>query len=167
MAKFVFQFEALLTQRRAVERQRTLDLAEIERARLALEERIRAFQVEVEQERGELRDQLLSARSGGAAPLDLRGVRFQANSALKLIAKAQHTVIQLAGVHQRLDAARLSLLQAVMERKAVEALRERQLEEWKREQDRRQTAAMDDLAGVRAARLAQQGSDDAGPMEAA
>ena len=61
-------------------------------------------------------------------------------------------VVRLAGVHQRLDAARLALIKATAARRGVEVLRERRYEAWKREQDRAEAAALDELAVMRAAR---------------
>lgn len=167
MAKFVFKLEALLKQRKAVERQRMLALGELERARLALEERIRGYQRQAEQERDELRDQLVSVRAarGTDEPvaLNFSGVRFQASSSLKLIAKAQQAVLQLAGVHRQIDAARVALLEAVTQRRAVEVLKESHYEQWRYAQARAEQAQADDATSVRAARResdADAGADD-------
>lgn len=64
----------------------------------------------------------------------------------------QHSVIQLAGVHQRLEASRLELVEATTRRKAVEVLKERRHEQWKSEEKRRENAASDELAVMGAAR---------------
>jgi flagellar biosynthesis chaperone FliJ len=156
VAKFVFKLEALLKQRKAVERQRMLALAELERERIAIEDRIRAFRRQAEQERDELRDQLVSARASRGAdepvPLDFSGVRFQASSSLKIIAKAQQAVLQLAGVHRQADRARVELLEAVTKRRAVETLKESHFEQWKAGVAKAEQAMTDDATSVRAAR---------------
>jgi flagellar export protein FliJ len=61
-------------------------------------------------------------------------------------------VLQLAGLHKKLDAARLLLLQATTRRKGVEMLKERRLEEWKFRQKKLDEAATDELSVVRASR---------------
>ena len=81
---------------------------------------------------------------------DMRGVRFQAGAATRLIASAQRAVLELAGVHKRLEAARAVLLEATKRRKAVELLKERRFEEWQQEQARREAAATDEIAVMRA-----------------
>jgi flagellar export protein FliJ len=86
------------------------------------------------------------------SPMDLRGVRFQAGASLRLVTLAQRAVLQLAGVHKRLDAARLLLLQATTRRKGVEILKERRHEEWKYRQRKLEEAATDELSVVRASR---------------
>jgi flagellar export protein FliJ len=67
-----------------------------------------------------------------------------------MIASAQRAVVRLAGVQKRLEMARLDLIAATAERRGVEVLRERRFEAWKREQDRREAAAMDEMAVMRA-----------------
>lgn len=148
MARFIFELEAVLKQRLAEEREHQLRVADLEREKSQLESHIRDCQRGLAQEREELREQL----AGGAATLDLRGVRFQAGASLRLVALAQRAVLQLAGAHKRLDAARLLLLRASMRRKGVEMLKERRLEEWKLQQKKREEAALDELNVVRAGR---------------
>lgn len=81
MAKFVFNLEAVRKQRTALEKQRMVAVAELERERLTLEDRIRAAHESVEAERLELREQLSGMREGEGRLVDLRGVRFQAGAA--------------------------------------------------------------------------------------
>lgn len=151
MARFVFELEAVLKQRLAVEREKQLAVAGLERERAELEDAIRGMQRDLTQEKQELRDQL-AAEKGRSTTLDLRGVRFQAGAALRLITLAQRAVLRLAGVHRKIDAARLELLQAATRRKAVEALKERRFEEWKNEEKRREAGAADELNVMFAAR---------------
>lgn len=153
MAKFVFNLEAVRKQRSALEKQRMVAVAEIERERLALESRIRAAHESVEAERLELREQLSGLGDGEARHVDLRGVRFQAGAAVVLRARTQQLVLQLAGLHKRLERAREELRQAVAARKAVDLLRDKRFEEWKREQTQREAMMLDELATMRAARV--------------
>lgn len=166
MPKFRFQLEAVLKQRRAVELEKQLAVARLEAERIGMEERIRGYQAEIVREKEELREQLDRERAdqdtGVGVRVDLRGVRFQMAAGLRLVGKAQHAVIQLAGIHRRLDAARLELLHATTRRKAVETLRERRLEAWKAEQSRAEALSMDEINVIRAGRRNAEGQ---GSME--
>lgn len=149
MARFVFPLEALLEQRRGVERSRQLAVAAIERERLEMEAQISDCQRQIVSHKEDLRS-LLSGNGGGA--VDTRTVRLQAGASLHAQATAQRMALQLAGVYRRLEAARAELMRATTARKAVETLRERQYERWKREQNRREAAMLDELATMKAAR---------------
>lgn len=150
MPKFVFRFEAVLGQRRREERARQLTVAQMERQRLDIEAFIRDCQQRIVQEKEDLRDQLGRQKAG--AGVDLRNVRLQAHASLQLVGRAQQAVVTLAGVHSRLDAARAELLKAATRRRAVEVLKERQLEAWKQESERREARALDELIVSRAGR---------------
>lgn len=185
MARFKFELETVLDIRRNVERNKQLAVAELERERVTIEDRIRGLQRQIVAERDDLRSHLDSVRgarrsspaaanSGGGhpadalddlfndspvvriprepAPVDLSAVRMQANASLHLVARAHQEVLRLAGVHQRIDAARLELLKATTDRKAVEVLKQRRYDAWKYEQDRREAAALDEIATVGASR---------------
>lgn len=146
MARFVFELQAVLDHReRAVEmRQRAVAEVELERARL--EGVVRECQRGIAAERAEMRRVL----AGGGARVDIALVRTQAGAAVRLAAVAQQAVLQLAGVHKRLEAVRLELLKAERARKAVELLRERRHEAWRIETARREAAAQDELMVMRA-----------------
>ncbi len=168
MAKFVFQLEAVLEQRIAREQQRQLAVAHIERERVEAEQDIRAYQMAIEQERDELR-LMLSAEASSAhdgsepALIDLSGARRQAAAAVRLTARAQQAVLKLVGIHRRLDAARIELLEAATQRKAVELLREKQYQEYLADQRKRDAAATDEIATIKSARRGLEADD----MEAA
>jgi flagellar export protein FliJ len=131
--RFVFNLEAVLDRRTALEETERRKVAELERERLALEDRIRAFQRAIGAARQDLRAELDSAGARGAParPVSLHAVRMQAGASLHLVTRAQQSVLQLAGVHRRLDTARLDLLKAAADRKAVELLKSKRFEEWK------------------------------------
>ncbi len=152
MARFRFELEAVLEQRRGVEREKQLAVATLEAKRLEIEDEIRGHQRQLVQEKSDLREHLGSARAGGERGVDLRTVRMQANASLHLVARAQQAVLRLAGVHHRLDAARVGLIEATTRRRAVEVLKERRFEAWKDAQDRRENAALDEMAIIAASR---------------
>jgi flagellar export protein FliJ len=145
---FRFRLEPVLEHRRRQEREQQRIVASIEAERHAIEERIRAGQARLESERHDLRNDLLN----GPRLLDVQSLRLQAALAGAIVAQAQRAVIELAGAHKRLDAARARLLDATTARKAVERLRERALEAWKLREKRREDRELDELSVMRASR---------------
>jgi flagellar FliJ protein len=144
LPRFVFELEPVLEQRRREEQARQRALAQLELERAALEGEIRSCQNAIDQERADLRDLL-----AGGATVDLQSARMQANASLHHMTRAQRAVLRLAGVHQRLTHAREALLEATKRRKAVETLKERRYEAWKREQDAAEARELDDLSVMR------------------
>lgn len=153
MAGFIFELQAVLDHRTAVERQRQRDVAALEAQRVGLEEEIRGYRMRIESAREELR-RALGSEQGGPGSADLLAARREAAASLHLIARAQQAARRLAGVLSRLDRARAELIRATVDRKAVEALRQRRFEAWKSERQRRESAAMDELNVMRAGRFA-------------
>lgn len=156
MARFRFKLEALLEQRRRLEKDRQRLVAEAERERLAIEQRLRACQRAISASKADLRDALVGPVPSMGAPgagVDVHSVRLQAGASFHLAAEAQRLAIALSGAHRRWEAARRALLEAARDRKAVETLRDRRFEEWKREQARAETAAVDELVVMRAGRV--------------
>lgn len=144
MARFRFNLQAVLQHRKMVEEQKQRALAALEAERARLESVIRAHQQAITEERRQMRQSL------GVG--DIRAVRLQSAASVRLATAAQRAVLELAGLHRRLENARAELLEASKRRKAVELLRERRYEEWKSEQNRRELAALDELAVMAAAR---------------
>jgi flagellar FliJ protein len=161
MAKFRFQLDAVLRQRLAIERQKQLGVAELERERVEMENQIRTLQSSLATEKQTMREALAPK----ADPILLRDVRAQANASLHLVARAQQTVLKLAGVHARLDRARRDLLEAVTQRRAVETLKQRRYEAWLLEQRGVEARALDEMAVMRAGRddYGMGGGDDDSP----
>lgn len=139
MARFLFKLEPVLRQRRNEERDEQLAVAEIERQRIGLQNRIRDLQSRIAAERLELRRVLVSAGNG------FNDIRQQAGAANVLNAQTQRLVLELAGVHRRLDKARSKLQRATRRRKAMGRLRERRYEAWAMDERRKEAAAADDL----------------------
>ncbi|MDF1809908.1 MAG: flagellar FliJ family protein [Phycisphaerales bacterium] len=147
MAKFQFKLEPVLKQRKRVERDHQLIVAEIERERVTLEERIRMCQTMMTDER-----QTLSNALAGGSRVDLQAVKMQAGASLKHHFEAQRTVLELAGVYKKLESARQELTQAAMQRKAVELLRDQQLEEHKKLEAVKEARDLDELSVMRFSR---------------
>src|SRR5690606_10167876 len=123
-----------LEQRERIERERQVVVARLQAEASEIEEFIRSAQRAIEREKEELRSALRVERSAGAAGgtlVDLDAARRQGAAALGQIRTAQQAALRLAGVLKRLDNARLDLLEAARQRKAVELLRDRRYEAWK------------------------------------
>lgn len=146
MAKFVFKLEALRKMREREERAHKLEVAELERQRLEIQERIRGAQRSIGEGKQDLREAL------GSGAVDLRGARSQAHASLAMTAKAQMEAVRLAGVMKRLETARQGLREASARRRAVDLLRDRRFEEWRREEARREAADSDEIGMQRAFR---------------
>lgn len=154
MDRFVFSLESALEQRRRVERERQLAVAKIEMARVQAEDRVRAVQQRLTTERDDMRA-LLSSRergSGERALVSVNSVRLQATAGLHGLAELRTLAIELAGILKRLETARTQLMAAAVARKAVEKLREQQLNRWKLEIARKEASELDDLTLMRTGR---------------
>lgn len=149
MPRFVFELEALLVLRRRAEEQEQRAVATLERERVALEDRLRAGQRTIIACKEDLRSVL---GPGEGRRVDLESVRLQSGASFQLAAEAQRIALGLAGTHQRLAAARQKLVRATTARKAMERLRERRYEAWKREQAAREAREADEMTTMRAAR---------------
>lgn len=148
MARFIFELEAVLEAREWHERRQQRAVGELDRQRLAIERRAQEVQARLAEGRSAMR-QALGSRGdpgslGGVVAIDQ--VRVQASASLHDMVALRKVALELAGAQQRLAAARQQLLKATIARKAVEALRTRRYIAWKREQDRRENAAVDELA---------------------
>lgn len=149
--RFVFELQAVLDQRERVEDEHRRRVAGIERERVAVEDRLRALQHQILGAKQALRDRLTST-DGGSASVPVSEVRLQATASSQLLLRAQQAVLELAGIHRRLETARRELAAAAAARKAVELLRTRRFEEWKRALAKAEQAELDELAVMRAGR---------------
>jgi flagellar FliJ protein len=147
VARFRFRLESVLEHRRMLEEARQREVAALERERLAVERGIREIQRRIERERDGLR-----ACLAPRGPADARPMRMISAAVGHLRGLAAREVLRLAGVRTRLERARAALLEAATRRKAVELLRERRYEQWRSEVARREAAALDELAVMRAGR---------------
>lgn len=139
MATFTFKLEPVLKARRAAEQEKQIAVAKLEQRRMEIERSIRRRQEMLSHSKQELRSTL----TGRLNTTDLRGT---AASSMRIMGQAQKLVLELAAVHKQLESARAELLEAAKHRRAVELLRDRRFAEWKREQDRREDAFVDELA---------------------
>ncbi len=146
MAKFVFKLQPVLHLRQREERERQRAVAVLERERLRLESLIRECRRASRTERGVLRDALAE---GGR--VDLWPVRLQAAAAGELAARASRAAVELAGLMKRIEKDRALLIEAAKRRRAMELLRERRYEEWRRGEAKAEFLLVDEI-GTRTAR---------------
>jgi flagellar export protein FliJ len=144
MPRFVFKLQPVLDQRAREERDQMLVVAELERERLALESRIRGCQQMMSDER-----KVLTQSLGVGDRVDIKEIKMQAGASLRHNFEAQRAVLELASVFKRLETERAKLVQTSARRKAVELLRDQQLETFNRALDRRETAALDEMSVIR------------------
>ena len=143
--KFKFRLQPVLEQRERIEQEKQRRFAELERERYAAETTLRDCQQNIRDAKMDWRDRL--GGTGCGAMVVIPEVRAQANALLHMEAKARRAAMTLAGAYKRLGHARADLLLAATDRRAVELLRDRWLEEW-RQEERRADAARVDEAGT-------------------
>jgi flagellar FliJ protein len=139
MPKFRFKLEPVLEARRRAEQEKQRRVAELERQRRELEDTLRRHQQFIASGKQSLATQLVGS-------LQLDSLRGHASSTIQLMRRAHRVLLELAGVHKRLESARAELIGATRDRRAVELLRERRFAEWKRKLERAENAALDELA---------------------
>lgn len=144
MARFVFELEALLEQRRREERDGMKRVAEVERDRVEIEQAAAVLADATHDERDALRREL-----AGVEGVDLARVRLQSNASLHGVRKRHELALQGAAVLKRLDAARRTLLEATTRRRAVELLRERRHEAWAAAERAKEAREVDELVTAR------------------
>ncbi len=142
MARFRFRLEPLLTVRRRREQTAQRKVAELERLRTGLEDALRRHQEQISTGKSSLRDRLVGT-------LDVADLRSHAGATIGHLRSANRILLDLAGVHRRLESARSELVEASRQRRAVELLRDRRYEAWRHAIDRAEDAAIDELATTR------------------
>lgn len=166
---FTFRLQPVLEQRERLEKEQQKRVAEVERERLTHEERLRGLQRGIVSAKTDLRERLGgAAKNDSSHGVELSSARLQASATLHLVAEAQRTALQLAGTHRRLETQRVELARLSASKKAVEILKARKLEEWKRAEARKEQLTADDLTMARVARRMSSGSvsGDEGSIEA-
>ncbi len=147
MPRFRFPLEPLLEMRRREEDLRKRELAALEQQRRSMEDDLRRKQ-------DDLTSGKTALRAGLVGVLDATILRQQAAATIAVDRHARCTVLELAGLLQRIAAARKLLLNASQRRRAVEILRERRLEEWTYTENRKETALLDEFASNASTRAA-------------
>lgn len=139
VARFHFKLEALLTHRQQVEKEKQRKLAVIQQEIQALTRQLQETQARIAAENRTLTATQLTGS------LDMQYIahekRYVGNLHVKIVLGMQ----QLAAMEPKLSLARAELLAAARDRKVIEKLRENQLARWRAEQDRKESALMDEI----------------------
>jgi flagellar FliJ protein len=139
MPRFNFKLEPLLTHRKQIEERAQQAVAELMRQKLDIENELRRQQQGIAHDKRTMAEAITGR-------VDVARIRGHANQVNRATLTAQRSAFQLVELNRRIAQARDELAEATRQRKAIEVLRERKFTEWQREQDRRETAAIDELA---------------------
>ena len=140
MAKFVFKLAGVLKQRLHVERQRQRDLAERQGHLTSLQQELRQLNERVQSTNDDVRSNHLT----GALDMSFLAAHRRFLAAMQR--GAVEIVQRMAVAQKQVDEALAALAEAAKQRKAIEKLREKQFERWRAEQDRKETAELDEVA---------------------
>ena len=150
--RFVFKLRPVLEQRERAEKEQQRRVADLERERLAVEDRLRSYQAGITDAKHDLRDRIVGdgGFGGGRGPVvSVDDIRMQSHATLHMEALARRAVLELAGTYERLRVAREELARLTAARKAVSHLKDRQFDDWKRAVLKREVGELDELAVMR------------------
>lgn len=139
MAKFTFKYESVLRHRCVIEDLRQREMARELRQRMIIEDQLRLMQRTIMESKREL----------GAAltgKVDLQQIAQFTRYGGQVTQRAHGFVRKLAQIEKQIEHARQRLIDATRQRQAIELLRQRHHQQWLLEQDRRETAQLDELA---------------------
>jgi len=139
MGRFVFKLQTLLDMRKREEDAVLRTLTGLLNRKTSIEERLRRQQIEFMESKQTMRDKMVGV-------LDTDALRLHAHNSLNVMRAAQTSAIELAGLGNRINHVREQLTSARTKRRAVELLKERRFEEWRRAEERREVADLDELA---------------------
>lgn len=139
MARFRFQLEGVLRQRKTVEQQRHRELAEVQVVYTQAEAELRALDASVQANNDDVKQNHLTGR------LNLSFIAAHRRYMGAMQRKAVEIAQRMAGIMIKVDEARKALAEAARQRKIFEKLREKQFEEWRTDQARRELAALDEV----------------------
>lgn len=139
MAKFKFNLAPLLKVRTQAEEAAQRVLAGHESERVRLENMLRSQQMMLQDSSHAMRERLVGQ-------LNVTELRLHATSALVGARDANRIVLELAGVHKQIDAARRELIEARKKRMAIERLRERRFEDWRARVNKAEDDLLDEIA---------------------
>lgn len=140
MGVFRFQLDPLLELREREEREAQRALADVQAEANEIEREITDAQQAINQLKEDLRSVI------GVGPVQVRQVGRQAAATLTKRARTQENAVRLAEVYRRVETARGLLAEAAQRRRAVELLKERRLEAFRRAEAKRESEELDDLA---------------------
>lgn len=142
MARFVFRLEPVLRQRWREEQACQRRLAQLLDRRRQMHEQLRRMQ-------GGLSSDKQAMAASLVGQVDVSRIRMHAAHNAQVTQRAHGLVRELAELEDHVAQARAALLEATRQRKAIELLRDRQLDRWRKKMAKREAAAVDELATQR------------------
>jgi len=140
MPRFVFRLEVLLTHRQQVEKEKQRRVAQIQQEIQAVVRIIQETQSRIREENRTLGTKQLTGK------LDMQYIAHEKRFVGALQVRIMLATQKRAGLEQVLAAARAELLAAARARKVLEKLKDKQFQRWRAEQERKESAAMDEIA---------------------
>ena len=139
MAQFKFRLTAVLRQRKRDEQEAQRNLATQAAVVNQLQDSLRALNSELQANADAMRHYL-------QGKLDMQYLAAHRRYTGSMQRRGNEIVAQIAAAQKKVDEARIVLSEAAKRRKAIETLRDKQLDRWKLDQARRDTAATDEIA---------------------
>jgi flagellar FliJ protein len=140
MAQFKFKLQAVLRQRDLIEQECQRDLAIVEHERAAIAAELKRLDDTVRVALADLRQNQL------VGELNLSFLAAHRRFMLAMQRQGADQVQKLDEAQKKVDAARIMLAEAAKQRRIIEKLKEHQQAAWAEEIDRKETAAMDEIA---------------------
>ena len=139
MAKFVFQFDAVLRQRALAEQERQRELAAAQAEMVRLQGELKALNDSIQSSAADLKDNRLTG------PIDVAFLAAHRRYSVAMQRRGMQLVQDMARQQRKVEDAQRLLAEAAKDRKVMEKLREKQYERWREEQARRETVAQDEV----------------------
>lgn len=139
MARFVFKLQAVLRQRELIEQQKQRALAGLRMRMEAMQRQLRELEGQMRSVNDDLRNHHLTG------PVDVTYLRAHRRYVVATQQQGIQLVRQMAALQQRIEQARTELAEAAKNHKAIQKLRDKQLERWKIERDRKEMADLDEV----------------------
>jgi flagellar FliJ protein len=160
MAQFTFKLRAVLSQREMIEQGRQRELAVVEADRVAVQLELKRLDDTVRAAVADLRENQLTGKLN---------LSFLAAHRRFILATQRQGVLllqKLDAAQQKVDAARAELAEAAKQRRIIEKLRERQQAAWTEAINKKETAALDEIAmQMTSENMRQEWSDNVGKAD--
>lgn len=139
MARFKFRLEPVLKMRKRIEQDRQRELALRESKLVELQNELKRMDSTLQSTAEELRKNHLTGR------IDLGFLTAHRRFLGAMQRQGIEVAQKIAAQQLKVNEARAHLAEAAKHRKAIEKLRERQLERWQQDQSRRELADLDEI----------------------
>lgn len=139
MARFIFNLEGVLRQRKHLEQEKQRVMAEKLKVVTELQIALRKLQETMQTSNEDVRQNRLVGR------LDMSFITAHRRFVASIMRQSQGMVQKIALAQRAADVARAELVEAARGRKAIEKLKEKQFQRWREKQARLEAAQMDEI----------------------